>query len=254
MDDFFKKREEDSANNFNNKELRSTARLWHNTSRKFHYQYMFQWLGQPIIQDPQDIILSQEIIWDVKPDLIIETGIARAGSLCLSASILASLCHSDSLNGVQGINRVVLGIDLDIRPHTKKALAAHPLSKMIHTIEGSSISPEVKQAVTDFTTDFSNILVILDSNHEENHVLEELNFYAQFVGRESAIIVMDTGIEFADQKTFSTERPWRPGSNPYTATKIFLKSKLGSNFSVDNSIAQRHLITCAPEGVLRRRC
>jgi cephalosporin hydroxylase len=239
-----------AGKNWNDLEIRAASLKWHNISRSVDYQYMFEFAGLPIIQDPQDIVMLQEVIWRFKPTIIIETGIARGGSLVLSASILATLSYAEQLNGTEPLTRKVIGVDIDIREHNRNAIECHPLSKMVKLIQGSSISPDTISKVKLEIKENDKVLVILDSNHTEEHVLEELKEYSNFVTSGSAILVMDTGIEFSPPTSFNVERPWRPGSNPYTATKIFLNTDSGSNFSIDRSIEFRHLITCAPEGLL----
>jgi len=123
---------------------------------------------------------------------------------------------------------------------------------MIHLIEGSSTDDSVVGEVSGLITRDDKVLVILDSNHEEDHVLNELMMYSDFVSLGSAVCVMDTGIEFASPETFNVTRPWGPGSNPYTASKKFLNSEKGGNFRVENQYQERMLITCAPEGLLIR--
>ena len=249
--DFAKNRELLASENWKNDSTRLAANDWHNYSRKISYQYMFDMCGLPIIQDPQDICMVQELIWEIKPTIIIETGVARGGSLMLSAMSLAALSYLDNLNGVNN-KRCVIGIDIDIREHNKNNIVKHPLSGLIKLLEGSSISPELVADVKDVVCEDDKVLVILDSNHTEDHVLAELEIYSKFVSKESAILVMDTGIQFAPPETFNTQRPWAVGSNPYTATKKFLNSRSGQNFFVDRKFEYRHLITSAPEGLLRR--
>lgn len=239
--------------NWNNPNCRSSVESWHNASRSFDYQYMFQWLGMPIIQDPQDICMIQELIWRIKPDVVIETGIARGGSLVLSASILSTLCYGELLRGETASSRKVIGIDIDIRDNNRKAIESHPLSTMISTIQGSSIDPSVISQVKSQLRDHDRILVILDSNHTRDHVFNELLLYSPFVVPGSAILVLDTGIEYAPVDTFSVSRPWGPGNSPLTAVNEFLNTSFGKDFEKDRSIEQRLLLSCAPEGLLYRK-
>ena len=250
--EFYENRRKTAAYNWENNEIRKAAIDWHNASRKIDYQYMFEMCGLPIIQDPQDVCMLQEVIWHIKPTLIIETGIARGGSLMLSAMSLAALSFLDSLSQNGSIERKVIGIDIDIRDHNRANILDHPLAPLITMLEGSSTSLTVAEEVKRFVRPEDKVLVILDSNHTEEHVLNELEIYSQLVSPESAIVVMDTGIEFAPQESFNTKRPWSIGSNPYTATKKFLNSDYGQNFEVDRQIEMRHLISSAPEGLLRR--
>lgn len=251
--DFFEQRQRKAERNFSDPSCRKAVKDWHDASRRFDYQYMFEWLGRPIIQDPQDACAIQEVIWRIQPDLIIETGIAHGGSLILSASILAAISQGERLAGNPVKERRVIGIDIEIRAHNRQALECHPLFPMIKLIEGSSINDAVLNLVRIEAADFSNILVFLDSNHTRDHVFEELVRYAPFVSKGSAIFVFDTGIEFAPVESFSVQRPWGPGNSPLTAVNEFLATPMGADFCKDRSIEKRMLLTCAPEGLLVRK-
>lgn len=217
----------------------------HPVTRK--YSYHFTWLGRPIIQYPQDIVAMQEIIFSVQPDLIIETGIAHGGSLILYASLL-------ELNAIMGgpKNAHVLGIDIDIRQHNRLAIEAHPMcaqKKRITMIEGSSIKPEIITAVQNISHQYKNIMVLLDSNHTHDHVLQELNAYAPLVTKGSYCIVFDTIIEHMPQGSYP-ERDWDIGNNPQTAVTSYLANH--PEFSIDKSIDAKLLISVAPKGYLQR--
>lgn len=203
-----------------------------------HYVYNFDWLGLPIIQLPQDMIAIQEIIWNINPTIIIETGVARGGSLMLSASIL------HLLNG----NGSVIGVDIDIREHNRKAIENHPLSFRINLIEGSSIALETLNKVKGLVKSTDKVMVILDSNHTHDHVLEELELYSPLVSKDSYLIVMDTAIEDMPEGYFP-DRPWDRGNSPKTAVHEFLKTT--DRFEIDESIHNKLLITVAPEGYLK---
>jgi cephalosporin hydroxylase len=208
------------------------------------YSYNFSWLGRPIIQYPQDILAMQEIIWSIQPDLIIETGIAHGGSLIFSASMLEL---NVACGGPQ--NAEVLGVDIDIRAHNREAIEAHPMSKRISMIQGSSIAPEViKQAKTK-ASGKQRVLVCLDSNHTHDHVLAELQAYAPLTSLGSYCIVFDTIIEDMPADMFP-DRSWGPGNNPKTAVWEFLKTH--PEFEIYKSIEHKLLITVAPDGYLRR--
>lgn len=218
------------------------------------YSYNFSWLGRPIIQYPQDIVAMQELIWQVKPDLVIETGIAHGGSLILSASILALLdyCEAIEQGSVLDPNtpiRRVLGIDIDIRAHNRDAIKAHPMAHRIDMIQGSSIATEVVARVQAIARDYPRILVCLDSNHTHDHVLAELYAYAPLVTPGSYCIVFDTIIEDQPADMF-TDRPWGPGNNPMTAVREYLKTH--SEFEIDKLIDLKLLISVAPNGYLKR--
>lgn len=203
------------------------------------YSYNFTWLGVPVIQFPQDMIALQEIIWQVKPDLIVETGIAHGGSLVFSASMLDLL----------GDDGKVVGIDIDIRPHNREVIENHQFFKRIELIEGSSISEEVVEKVRKIAEGRKNILVILDSNHTHNHVARELEFYAPLVSPGSYCIVFDTVIEDMPEDAFP-DRPWGKGDNPKTAVWEFVRGN--NNFEIDKVIQNKLLITVAPDGYLKR--
>ena len=203
------------------------------------YSYNFTWLGRPIIQYPQDIIATQEIIWQVKPDLIIETGIAHGGSLIFSASLLELLAGDGQ----------VLGIDIDIREHNKVEIEKHPMYKRITMIEGSSIDEKIAKQVYDFAKDKKRVMVFLDSMHTHDHVLKELELYSTLVRKGSYLVVFDTIIEDMPEDFFP-ERPWGKGNNPKTAVWEFLKTN--DRFEIDKEIENKLLITVAPDGWLKR--
>ena len=220
----------------------------------YKYSYHFNSLGRPIIQYPQDMVAIQEIIWETKPDLIIETGIAHGGSLILSASMLALLdmCDAIELGGSfnpKKSNRKVLGIDIDIRSHNRAAIEKHPMSSRIQMIQGSSISTEIINQVKSEAKKYKKILVCLDSNHTHDHVLAELEAYAALTSVGSYCVVFDTNLEDMPKEMFK-DRPWEPGNNPKTAVIEFLKTH--SEFEIDKGIENKLLITVAPDGYLKR--
>ena len=218
------------------------------------YSYNFHWMGRPIIQYPQDIVAMQELIWEVKPDLIIETGIAHGGSLIFSASMLALLDMTEAIEAGASFDpsqtqRKVLGIDIDIRAHNREAIDAHPMRSRIDMIQGSSISDEVIRQVQAYAAGYKKILVCLDSNHTHEHVLEELKAYAPLASVGSYCVVFDTLIEDMEEDTYP-DRPWGKGDNPHTAVQVFLAEE--PRFEIDSSIHERLLITVAKDGYLRR--
>jgi cephalosporin hydroxylase len=208
------------------------------------YSYNFAWLGRPIIQYPQDIVAMQQIIWETQPDLIIETGIAHGGSLIFSASML-------ELNAACGGNpeASVLGIDIDIRAHNRTAIEAHPLYRRISMIEGSSIDPAVIAQARAAAEGKKSVLVCLDSNHTHDHVLAELDAYADLVTVSNYCVVFDTVIEDLPSGSYP-DRPWDKGANPKTAVHQWLKSH--SEFVIDRDIDEKLLISVAPDGYLKR--
>lgn len=218
------------------------------------YSYNFFWLGRPIIQYPQDIVATQEVIWAVKPDLIIETGIAHGGSLILSASTLALIEYAEAVEAGTVLDpsrpkRRVIGVDIDIRPHNRAAIDAHPMRSRIDMIQGSSIAPEVIAEVTAQTKGFERVMVLLDSNHTHDHVLAELEAYAPLVTPGSYCIVYDTLIEDMPAGVYS-DRPWDKGNNPKTAAAKYLATH--REFEIDKHIDKKLMITVASDGFLRR--
>jgi len=204
----------------------------------YHYTYHFSWLGLPIIQMPQDILSIQEILWQVQPDLVIETGIAHGGSLILSASILELI----------GGNGLVVGVDIEVRPHNRDAIENHPLAKRIRIVEGSSIDATIVEKVKAFAANSKRVMVMLDSSHAHDHVLAELKLYSPLVTRGSYLIVFDTAIEDMPADLYPS-RPWGKGNNPKTAVWEFLKTN--DRFVIDKEIENKLLITVAPDGYLK---
>jgi len=184
------------------------------------------------------MVAIQEVIWDTKPDLIIETGIAHGGSLILSASLLELI----------GGDGRVLGVDIDIREHNREAIEAHPLAKRIDMIQGSSIDESIADQVRAAAEGKSAVMVILDSNHTHEHVLSELQLYAPLVTKGSWLLVFDTVVEFMSNDAFP-DRPWGVGDNPYTAVQEYLKTT--DRFELDKEIEDKLLLTVAPGGWLK---
>jgi cephalosporin hydroxylase len=234
--------------------LKKLSRQWIEAANSSKYSYHFEWLSRPIIQYPQDIMAMQELIWSVKPDLIIETGIAHGGSLIFSASMLALLDVADALEsgstfGPKMSKRKVLGIDIDIRSSNRAYIETHAMAGHIQMIQGSSIAPDVITQVKHVAKNHERIFVCLDSNHTHEHVLAELEAYAPLVSVGSYCVVFDTIIEDLPDDMFP-DRPWGPGNNPKTAVWEYLKTR--PEFQVDRSIQHKLLITVAPDGYLRR--
>ena len=252
--EFIKERRERIASYSQDSSLKNLANTWLNTSMRKKYVYNFEWLGRPVIQYPQDMVEVQELIWKIRPDLIIETGIAHGGSLILSASMLAMLDLCDAIENGETIdpassNRKVLGIDIDIRSHNRKEIEAHPMSSRIQMIQGSSIATETISQVQELACEHKTILVFLDSNHTHEHVLAELQAYAPLVTTGSYCVVFDTFVEDMPDDLFP-DRPWSPGNNPKTAVREYLKSH--PEFEIDKAIENKLLITVAPDGYLKR--
>ena len=238
----------------NDKDVQALSRIWLREITPYKYAYNFSWLGRPIIQLPQDMAALQELVWLVKPDLIIEAGIAHGGSLIMHASFLAMLDYCDAIEAgvpldVTRPKRRVLGLDIDIRSHNRAAIEAHPMSNRIDMIEGSSISSEVIDQVHKLAKDHECVLVILDSNHTHNHVLAELEAYAPLVSAGSYCVVFDTLLEDMPDSLVNN-RPWKKGDNPKTAVYEYLRSH--PEFVVDKAIDHKLLISVAPDGYLRK--
>ena len=254
MTEFRKEVVDRIAKNNANAELQAAAQNFMLASTAPKYSYNFAWQGIPIIQYPQDIIAMQEIIWKVKPDLIIETGIAHGGSLIFSASMLALMDMSEAIESDTKIDpkvskRKVLGIDIDIRNHNRIAIEAHPMAARIQMIQGSSVSEEVIRQVYEVAANYQKILVCLDSNHTHEHVLEELNAYAPLTSKDSYCVVFDTIVENMPKGTYP-DRVWGPGNNPKTAVWEYLATH--KEFKIDQEIQGKLLITVAPDGYLKR--
>lgn len=221
------------------KELHEQANDFIIHTSRHKYSYHFTWMGRPIIQYPQDMVAMQELIWKIKPELIIETGIAHGGSLILYASILELIGKG-----------TVVGVDIDIRSHNRIAIEEHPMYKRIALIEGSSVSEEVIDQVKEMVRGKSPVMVLLDSNHSHAHVAGELRLYSPFVTKGSYLVVFDTIIEEMPVGSFD-DRPWGKSDNPMTAVEEFLRSH--QEFVVDKHIHNKLLITVARNGYLKRK-
>ena len=219
-------------------DVQALSRIWLREITPHKYAYNFTWMGRPIIQFPQDMMAMQEIVWAVRPDLIIETGIAHGGSILFYASLLELMGHGE-----------VLGIDIDIRAHNRQAILEHPMSKRVRMIEGSSVDAAVVDQVHAAAAG-KRVLVVLDSNHTHAHVLAELQAYAPLVCEGGYCIVMDTLVEDMPARLLTEDRPWCVGDNPKTAVAEYLRSN--NRFEVDTDLEAKLLITVAPGGYLRR--
>lgn len=240
IEEFNNERKNLIVSNGQNKELLQAAANFNHESNIAKYSYNFSWMGRPIIAYPQDMIAMQELIWEIKPDLIIETGVAHGGSLVYYASLLELI----------GEGGLVVGIDIDIRKHNKDLIEAHPMMKRIQLIEGPSTSEEVITQVRRIAADKSTIMVCLDSNHTHKHVLEELELYAPLTSIGSYCVVFDTIVEHLPNNYLEGGRQWGVGNNPKTAAIEFLRNN--QNFVVDKQIDNKLLISVAPDGYLKR--
>lgn len=222
--------------------LKAKSKEWVVETSNYKYSYNFDWLGVPIIQYPQDIVALQEIIWRSKPDVIVETGVARGGSLVFSASMLKLLNNGGK----------VIGIDIDIRPHNRQAIESHPLAGNINLVSGSSVDDQTFSKVLSLINSEKKdqkIMVILDSNHTYEHVLNELKIYSELVTKDCYLVVMDTVVDEMPDGYYQ-DRPWGKNNNPKTAVHEFLKNT--DSFIIDKSIDSKLLVTMAPDGYLKR--
>jgi cephalosporin hydroxylase len=218
-------------------DVQGLSRVWIREISRHKYAYNFSWMGRPIIQFPQDMMAMQEILWNLKPDLVIEAGVAHGGSIIYYASLLELIGHGE-----------VLGIDIDIRAHNREAIESHPMAKRIQLIEGSSIAADTIAQVHAVARG-KRVVVVLDSNHTHEHVLAELRAYAPLVCEGGYCVVMDTVVEHMPKSMFP-DRPWGPGDNPMSAAQAYLKED--NRFVVDHDIDAKLLISVAPSGYLRR--
>lgn len=240
IEEFNKERDEAMQAMSKDAELKKRSVEWMLHADKYKYTYNFSWMGRPIIKYPQDIAIMQELIWRVKPDLIIETGIAHGGSIIFSSSMMELL----------GNGGKVIAVDIDIRQHNREEIEKHPMYKNITMLEGSSVDEKIVQQISNYAKGFKNVMVVLDSNHSHEHVYRELELYTPLVSLESYILLPDTFVEFFP-KGYVTNRPWDVGNNPYTAMEAFLKTT--TDFIKDESITDKLLITEALGGGYLKR-
>jgi cephalosporin hydroxylase len=240
IEEFQKEREDAQREMLKDAELKQKSLDWMLHADKYKYTYNFTWMGRPIIKYPQDIAIMQELIWDVRPDLIIETGIAHGGSIIFSSSMMELL----------GNKGKVIAVDIDIRKHNRDAIEKHPMMKNITMLEGSSVDEKIVQQIADCAKNFKKVMVVLDSNHSHDHVLRELELYSPLVSIDSYILLPDTFVEFFP-KGYVTNRPWDVGNNPYTAMEAFLKTT--DEFVKDEAITNKLLITEAFGGGYLKR-
>ncbi|MCM2291449.1 cephalosporin hydroxylase family protein [Allorhizobium sp. BGMRC 0089] len=250
----------------NDKAFLDLSNHWMEKCIPLGYMYNFSWMGRPVIQMPQDIYAIQEMIWSVKPDLVIETGIAHGGSLILSASILAMIDYCEAVEKGESLDpkasrRKVIGVDIDIRAHNRAAIEAHPLAHKIEMFQGSSIAAETVDAVKKAAEGYKTVMVFLDSNHTHEHVLEELELYAPLTSKGSYCAVWDTLVEDMPADMYPN-RPWGPGDNPKTAVWAYL-DKLKTEgrtaadgdrlmLDYDRSLENKLAITVSRDGFLKR--
>jgi cephalosporin hydroxylase len=235
---FARESEDDIRRMVADDDIRRKTLEWICATAKYKYTYHFTWMGRPTIQFPQDLFAIQEIIWRVRPELVVETGVAHGGSLIFYASMLELL-------GGEGI---AIGVDIEIRPHNRRAIEGHPLAKRVRLVEGSSTDLAVAEEVTRLAGSRRRALVILDSHHEHTHVLRELELYSPMVTVGSYVVVCDTIVDDMPAEFFAN-RPWGPGNNPKTAVKAFLGTT--DRFTIDKAMEEKLLLTVAPDGYLK---
>lgn len=208
----------------------------------YDYSYLWSWMGVPIIQMPADIMATQEVIWATKPDVIIETGVARGGSVLFMASLL----H------LMGNGRVI-GVDIDIRAHNREAIEAHPMADRVTLIEGGSVDETTLAAVRAEIPDEARVMVVLDSDHSRDHVLAECRAYGAMVTAGCYMVVADTMIGHVQQKDAPQNRSkiWYEGNEPLSALRMFLSED--SRFEVDEELNGKLVLASSPGGYIRRK-
>lgn len=220
------------------------SQLWLRSGWSTKYVYSFTWLGRPIIQLPEDMFRIQEVIWQVRPDLLIECGIAHGGSLVFYASLFRSM----------GKGRVV-GVDLEIRSHNRSALEGHPLFDLVTLIEGSSVDPAIVALAREEARNAESVMVVLDSKHSRGHVLAELRAYAELVTPGSYIVACD-GIMQDLVGAPRSAGDWGT-NNPQSAVRDFLEENSAFELVeprwLFNEGAVRSRVTYWPNAFLRRR-
>lgn len=237
---FFEERQADIEQMGADQSLRDRSIAWMLHADKYKYTYNYTWMGRPIIKFPNDMVIQQEIMWNLRPDLVIETGIAHGGSIVFSASMMEMM----------GIDGEVVGVDIDIRSHNKDAIESHPMSKRITMYEGDSVAPAMIERVRRHTVDKRCVMVVLDSLHSHAHVYKELLSYAPMTTVGSYCILPDTFIEFFPKGYYSSTRPWDVGDNPYTAMKQYLQET--DLFEIDHHLTSKAMITETIDGYLKR--
>ena len=239
--DFIEERKERIESFKNDEEFKELTNRWRQMALERKYMNSFSWLGRPLIQFPGDVMAVQELISAIRPNVVVETGIAHGGSLILSASML----HLNKIADAK-----VIGVDIEIRPHNRKEIERHDYADMITLIEGSSTDEAVVDQVKSHINADDKVLVFLDSNHTHEHVLKELKMYSGMVSVGSYLVAFDTHVEDMPDDYEWENRPWGKGNNPKTAVHEWLKSN--TNFEIDHDIEHKVLITSAPDGFLQR--
>jgi cephalosporin hydroxylase len=217
--------------------LRKTSLDFIVDSDKHGYGYQWTWLGLPFIQMPQDMVVTQEVIWETKPDVIIETGIAWGGSVVFYASLLQLLGKGE-----------VVAVDLNLYDHVRDQIMSYPFSNRIHLYKGSSTDTAIVDKIKPHIKAGQKVMVCLDSNHTHQHVLDELRLYAPLVSKGQYLIVSDTVVEDIPPQEHRP-RPWGPGDNPKTALRQYMKEN--DRFEIDQYVNDKLLLTYTPDGYCR---
>jgi cephalosporin hydroxylase len=207
---------------------------------KYDYSYLWSFLGVPIIQMPADVMATQEVIWAAKPDVIIETGVARGGSMIMMAAMLKLIGKGK-----------VIGVDIDIRSHNREAIETHPMSPLIELIEGPSTAAETLAKVKTAIPAGASVMVVLDSDHSRDHVLDELRHYGPLVTDGQFLVVADTLLGRVEAAQTPTKRSkiWHPGDEPLTALNTYLGET--DRFQPDDVINGKLVFSSSPGGYLR---
>ncbi|NGQ89451.1 cephalosporin hydroxylase [Rhodobacter sp. HX-7-19] len=208
----------------------------------YDYSYLWTWMGVPIIQMPADILATQEVIWATQPDIIIETGVARGGSVLFMASLLQLIGKGQ-----------VIGVDIDIRAHNRDTIENHPMSHRVTLVEGGSTAPETLAAVKALIPEGARVMVILDSDHSRDHVLAECRAYAPLVTEGCYMVVADTMIGHVDESDAPRKRSklWFKGNEPLTALRMFLSEN--ASFEVDEVLNGKLVLSSSPGGYIRKK-
>jgi cephalosporin hydroxylase len=209
---------------------------------KYDYHYLWSWMGVPIVQLPADVMATQEVIWATKPDVIIETGVARGGSVLFMASLLELIGKGK-----------VIGVDIELRPHNRDTVERHPMAKRVVLIEGPSTHEATLAKVKEEIPAGASVMVVLDSDHSRDHVLAELRNYGPLVTAGCYLVVADTllGHFDAEQTPRKRSKLWLKGNDPLTALKTYLQES--DRFEVDPVVNGKLILSSSPGGYLRCR-
>lgn len=208
----------------------------------FDYSYLWSWMGVPIIQMPADVMATQEVIWATKPDVIIETGVARGGSVLFMASLLEMI----------GKGKVV-GVDIDIRAHNRSAIESHPMAKRVVLIEGGSVDADTLDRVRAEIPRGARVMVVLDSDHSRAHVLAECRAYGPIVTPSCYMVVADTLAGHVTEANAPKKRSkvWFKGDEPLSALQDYMAET--DRFEVDEVLNGKLVLSSSPGGYVRAR-